>query len=63
MGKGNCRAVFLDRDGVINEKAPKGEYIKNWDEFEFLRGVKEAIRKLNEKGFLVIVVSNQRGDS
>ena len=61
MKRGKCRAIFLDRDGVINKKAPEGDYVKNWDEFQFLPGVKEAIRKLNEKGFLVIVVSNQRG--
>jgi len=61
MKRRKCRAIFLDRDGVINKKAPEGDYVKNWDEFQFLPGVKEAIRKLNEKGFLVIVVSNQRG--
>ena len=61
MKRGKYRAVFLDRDGVINKKAPEGDYVKNWDEFRFLPGVKKAIRKLNEKGFLVIVVSNQRG--
>lgn len=55
------KAVFLDRDGVINKKAPKGDYIKNWEEFKFLPGVKSAIKKLNKEGFLVIIVSNQRG--
>lgn len=55
------RAVFLDRDGVINKKAPEGDYIKSWGEFEFLPGVGEAIKKLKEKGFLVIIVSNQKG--
>jgi len=55
------RAVFLDRDGVINKGAPPRDYIKIWGEFEFLPGVKKAIRKLNERGFLVIVVSNQSG--
>ena len=61
MKRGKCRAVFLDRDGVINKKAPGGDYVKNWDEFQFLPGVKKAIRKLNRERFLVIVVSNQRG--
>lgn len=61
MRKEKRKAVFLDRDGVINRKAPEGDYIKSWDEFEFLPGVKEAIKKLNERGFLVIIVSNQRG--
>ena len=55
------RAVFLDRDGVINKKAPSSDYVKTWDEFSFLPGVATAIRSLNEEGFLVIVVSNQRG--
>jgi len=49
--------VFLDRDGVINRNRP--DYIKTWEEFEFLPGVEEAIRKLNEKGYAVVVVTNQ----
>jgi histidinol-phosphate phosphatase family protein len=55
------RAVFLDRDGVINRKAPPHQYIVRWGEFEFLPHVVEAITDLNRRGFLVIVVSNQRG--
>lgn len=58
---GAHRAVFLDRDGVINRKAPEGSYVKNWHEFEFLPGVVEAISELREAGFLVMVVTNQRG--
>ncbi|HTP70113.1 MAG TPA: HAD family hydrolase [Dongiaceae bacterium] len=54
------RAVFLDRDGVINRKAPEGQYITRWDDFEFLPQVPEAIRILNRTNFLVIVVTNQR---
>ena len=41
MKRGKCRAIFLDRDEVINKKAPEGDYVKNWDEFQFLPGVKE----------------------
>jgi histidinol-phosphate phosphatase family protein len=54
------KAVFLDRDGVINKKALKHDYVKKWKEFRFLPHVAEAIRILNKK-FLVIIVSNQRG--
>lgn len=54
------KAVFLDRDGVINRKAPEGKYITQWDDFEFLPGAAGAIRSLNRAGFLVIVVTNQR---
>lgn len=55
------RATFLDRDGVINRKAPEGEYVTCWEEMQFLPGVPEAITLLNRAGFRVIVVSNQRG--
>lgn len=59
--KRKYKCVFLDRDGVINKKAPEGDYIKNWSEFRFLPGVKEAIKRLNKAGFLVIISTNQRG--
>lgn len=55
------KTVFLDRDGLINQQAPEHDYIKSWQEFRFLPGVPEAIRKLNEAGYLVLVVTNQRG--
>ena|SRR5579862_7007754 len=54
------KAVFLDRDGVINRKAPEGEYIVRWEGFEILPGVVEAIQSLNQSGCCVIVVTNQR---
>jgi D-glycero-D-manno-heptose 1,7-bisphosphate phosphatase len=54
------KAVFLDRDGVINRKAAEGEYVTRWEEMEFLPGVGEAIRLLRDAGFFVIVVTNQR---
>lgn len=54
------KAVFLDRDGVINRKAAPGNYITSWDNFEFLPDVSEAIALINEAGFQAIVVSNQR---
>jgi D-glycero-D-manno-heptose 1,7-bisphosphate phosphatase len=54
------RAAFLDRDGVINQKAPEGRYITRWEEMQLLPGVVEAIASLNWSGFLVILVTNQR---
>jgi D-glycero-D-manno-heptose 1,7-bisphosphate phosphatase len=54
------RAVFLDRDGVINRKAPEGAYVTCWKEMHFLPGVAKAISLLREVGFCIIVVSNQR---
>lgn len=53
--------VFLDRDGVLNEKMPEGRYVTSCSEFHVLPGVANAIRKLNQTGLRVLVVSNQRG--
>jgi len=53
--------VFLDRDGVVNEKMPEGLYVTCWNEFRLLAGVTEAIGRLNRAGLRVVVVSNQRG--
>lgn len=55
------KAVFLDRDGLINDKAPEHEYIKCWSEFHFMPGVPAAIRQLNKAGYLVLIITNQQG--
>jgi histidinol phosphatase-like enzyme len=47
-----AKAVFLDRDGVIN-RLSMGNYITTWDKFEFLRGAKESIARLSKAGYLV----------
>jgi D-glycero-D-manno-heptose 1,7-bisphosphate phosphatase len=57
----HLRTVFLDRDGVLNEKMPEGQYVTCREEFRLLPGVAEAIRHLNHSGLTVILVSNQRG--
>jgi histidinol-phosphate phosphatase family protein len=54
-------AVFLDRDGVINQKAPEKEYIRNWREIQFIPGAIKAIASLNRAGYKVFVATNQRG--
>jgi D-glycero-D-manno-heptose 1,7-bisphosphate phosphatase len=55
------KTVFLDRDGVINQKMPEGEYVRSAADFHMLPGVPAAIARLNRVGARVIVVSNQRG--
>ena len=57
---GPIKTVFLDRDGVINRRLPD-DYVKRWDEFEFLPGVPEALSRLRHAGLFTVVVSNQRG--
>ena len=51
-------AVFLDRDGVINEEMG---FLNHIDRFRFIPGAIEGIRKLKEAGFLCVVITNQPG--
>lgn len=51
-------AIFLDRDGVINQDTG---YVANRDDFVFIEGVVEALQLLKEKGYLLVVVTNQSG--
>lgn len=50
------KAIFLDRDGTINRYVG---FLRKIDDFELLPGVAEAIRRINESGYLAIVVTNQ----
>jgi D-glycero-D-manno-heptose 1,7-bisphosphate phosphatase len=56
------RAVFIDRDGVINanlERDGKPVAPTTFAEFRILPGVAEAVRRLKDAGFLTVVVTNQ----
>ncbi|ACN99287.1 D,D-heptose 1,7-bisphosphate phosphatase [Sulfurihydrogenibium azorense Az-Fu1] len=52
------KAVFLDRDGVIN--VDKG-YVHKIEDFEFYPNVFEALKKLQDNGFKLFIVTNQSG--
>jgi D-glycero-D-manno-heptose 1,7-bisphosphate phosphatase len=54
------KAIFLDRDGVINKKG-KSYYIYRIEDFEFNPGVIEALNIFRAKGYLLIVITNQGG--
>lgn len=55
------KIVFLDRDGVINKKPKKADYVKTWNEFEFLPNSVKALKILNSKGYKIFIITNQPG--
>lgn len=52
--------LFLDRDGVLNKKIDN-DYVRNWEQFEFLPGVRESLVDLAQIFHRIIIVTNQRG--
>ncbi len=52
------KAIFLDRDGVVNKEVG---YLSSPKNFEFIEGSIEALKILKRKGFLLIVITNQAG--
>lgn len=58
-GRTSAKAVFLDRDGVLN--AEIGDYVWHPDHFTVLAGVPESLARLKAAGYYLIVVTNQAG--
>ncbi len=58
---GRQPTVLLDRDGVLNVKPPRAEYVRSPNDFQWLDGALTALRLFREAGVRVIVVSNQAG--
>jgi rfaE bifunctional protein nucleotidyltransferase chain/domain len=52
------QAAFLDRDGVINRDQA---YVSRWEDFEFVPGAVDAMRRLKKAGYALVVVTNQSG--
>ena len=51
------KAVFLDRDGIINQK--RNDYVKSLEEFQINEKIFDVIREIKKKDYLVIIVTNQ----
>ena len=56
---GKRRCIFLDRDGVLNEE--NDLYIKSPDDLRVFHNSGDAVRRMNEAGFLTVIISNQSG--
>lgn len=55
------RVVFLDRDGVINRRPPRAQYITRWEDFRYRSDVKRTLARLSNKGYWLFIVTNQPG--
>ncbi|PIU41102.1 MAG: hypothetical protein COS99_07130 [Candidatus Omnitrophica bacterium CG07_land_8_20_14_0_80_42_15] len=55
------KIIFLDRDGVINKDL--NSYVTDWDKFQFLEGSLEALKRLFDAGYEIVIASNQAGVS
>lgn len=53
------KAIFLDRDGIINKEI--GDYVYKLEEFEINEGVVEALKYWRSKGYKLIIITNQGG--
>ena len=52
------KAMFFDRDGVINKDKA---YVHRWEDFEFMTGAIEGMKKIQDAGYALIIVTNQSG--
>jgi D-sedoheptulose 7-phosphate isomerase len=55
------QAAFLDRDGVINERPAPHQYVTSWEQFHWVDGILPLLRGLSDRGFALLVITNQQG--
>jgi D-glycero-D-manno-heptose 1,7-bisphosphate phosphatase len=55
------KILLLDRDGTLNVKPQRGEYVNSVDEFKWIKSSRDALGILGENGFSFIIISNQAG--
>lgn len=55
------RILLVDRDGTINRRPPRAEYVGRWDQFHWVDDTVDALESLARAGFRFIILSNQAG--
>lgn len=55
------KAIFLDRDGVVNIFPGPGKFVLSWDLFRFMPGIHEQLGRLRADNFFLALVTNQSG--
>ncbi|HHT64463.1 MAG: D-glycero-alpha-D-manno-heptose-1,7-bisphosphate 7-phosphatase [Caldicoprobacterales bacterium] len=59
MSYRKCKAVFFDRDGIINERLSGDRVVTTWKEFRFIPDVFRILRFIKSRGYLTILTTNQ----
>ena len=54
------KAIFFDRDGVVNESPGEGSYVLSWWDFHFVPGVEKVLSFLKSRGYFLVMVTNQQ---
>jgi D-glycero-D-manno-heptose 1,7-bisphosphate phosphatase len=55
------KIILIDRDGVINEKVKKGNYVTSWKDFIWIKDTLLAMESLSNDGYSFIIITNQAG--
>lgn len=55
------KAIFLDRDGVVNIFPGADKFVVQWSDFKFMSGLREQLRRLREREFFIALITNQSG--
>lgn len=55
------KAIFFDRDGVLNKNAAEHEYITKWSDFKWNEWAKEILKTFHDKWFPILIITNQQG--
>ena len=53
--------IILDRDGVLNRRMPRAEYVRNWTDWTWLPGTLTALKRLKDAGWRIVIITNQPG--
>ncbi len=55
------KVIFLDRDGTLNVKAGRAQYIERPQQFKWLAGAREALKILSKNDYMILIITNQPG--
>jgi D-glycero-D-manno-heptose 1,7-bisphosphate phosphatase len=55
------RILLIDRDGTLNVRPPRAQYLSRWEDFQWIPGAREGLEALSGAGFSFVLISNQAG--